>query len=191
MSRALLPSRPWSWAGADQREAALRPQFFLVLVLRVDPESVGRRFPFKIRGHAVDQFGGIQRLEIPWLLPALHAREIEQRFHQPVQSLRATPQHRVERLPPLSGAGTQRSNLVGNPFLDPGRSRQDLMTKYFDPAAFVLPPSGSYGNAGRNILTGPGRWNPDFTLFKGFRLRESWGLQYRWEMFDAFSRRSG
>ena len=85
----------------------------------------------------------------------------------------------------LSGAGTQRPNLVGNPFLDTGRSRQELITKYFEPAAFVLPPMGSYGNAGRNILTGPGRWNLDFALFKTFRPRESWGLQYRWEMFNA------
>lgn len=28
---------------------------------------------------------------------------------------------------------------------------------YFSPHAFVFPPPGTYGNAGRDILTGPGR----------------------------------
>lgn len=85
----------------------------------------------------------------------------------------------------LSGTGTQRPNLVGNPFLETSRSRDDLLAKYFEASAFILPAPGSYGNAGRNLLTGPGRWNLDFALFKTFRIRERWGLQYRWEMFNA------
>ncbi|MGH9672824.1 MAG: TonB-dependent receptor plug domain-containing protein, partial [Bryobacteraceae bacterium] len=87
----------------------------------------------------------------------------------------------------LAGAGTQRPNLIGNPFLDTGRSRDELMAKYFDAAAFTLPPVGSYGNAGRNIMIGPGRWNLDFALFKRFPIKERLGIQYRWEMFNAFN----
>ena len=37
---------------------------------------------------------------------------------------------------------------------------------YFDPCAFVLPPAGFYGIAGRNTLTGPGYENLDFSLLK-------------------------
>jgi len=87
----------------------------------------------------------------------------------------------------LSGVGTQRPHLAGNPYLDTGRSRQELINRYFDASAFVLPPLGSYGNSGRNTLIGPGRWNLDFALFKTFRLSESWKLEYRWEMFNAFN----
>jgi hypothetical protein len=87
----------------------------------------------------------------------------------------------------LSGTGTQRPDLTGDPKLDPGRPRSALMAMYFDPSKFVMPPLGAYGNAGRNLLIGPGSWNLDFALFKRVRLREGWELQYRWEMFNAFN----
>jgi hypothetical protein len=87
----------------------------------------------------------------------------------------------------LSGVGTQRPDMLRDPKLDTGRSRDDLMALYFDPAAFALPAVGSYGNAGRNILVGPGNWNLDFALFKNLRFTERWQLQYRWEMFNAFN----
>ena len=85
----------------------------------------------------------------------------------------------------LSGTGTQRPDVVGNPYLDTGRSRQELIAKYFEATAFALPAMGSYGNAGRNTMIGPGRWNLDGAIFKSFRVRESLGLQFRWEMFNA------
>jgi outer membrane receptor protein involved in Fe transport len=87
----------------------------------------------------------------------------------------------------LSGTGTQRPNLTGNPFLDAGRSRDERMQRYFNPDAFALPSSGSYGNAGRNIMIGPGRWNLDCALFKSVPIREHMKLQLRWELFNAFN----
>ncbi|MCC6858006.1 MAG: TonB-dependent receptor, partial [Bryobacterales bacterium] len=87
----------------------------------------------------------------------------------------------------LSGVGTQRPDLTGNPKLDTGRSRDELMALYFDPAAFTLPALGSYGNAGRNLLIRPGNYNVDFGLFKRFPIRERWQLQYRLEMFNALN----
>ena len=87
----------------------------------------------------------------------------------------------------LSGTGTQRANLVGNPYLASGRSRDDQMAAYFNPAAFAIPALGTYGNFGRNVIVGPGSYNLDFALFKGFRFRERRELQYRWEMFNALN----
>ncbi|MEX2262407.1 MAG: carboxypeptidase regulatory-like domain-containing protein [Bryobacteraceae bacterium] len=87
----------------------------------------------------------------------------------------------------LSGVGTQRPDVIGDPKLDTGRSRDALMVGYFDPSQFVLPLAGSYGNGGRNLLIGPGDYNLDFALFKKFTIREGWQLQYRWEMFNAFN----
>jgi hypothetical protein len=87
----------------------------------------------------------------------------------------------------LAGSGTQRPNLVGNPKLGAGRSRDEQFAQYFDASAFALPPLGSFGNFGRNVMIGPGAWNLDFALFKRFRLHEKWELQYRWEMFNAMN----
>jgi hypothetical protein len=41
-----------------------------------------------------------------------------------------------------------------------------------------------FGNAGRNILPGPGLEDWDFALLKSFRLTERVGLEYRFESFD-------
>ena len=87
----------------------------------------------------------------------------------------------------LSGTGTQRPDLVGNPSLGDGRSRDELMARYFNPDAFRLPAVGSYGSAGRNIMSGPGRWNLDCALFKSVTLREQMKLQIRWELFNTFN----
>ena len=39
-------------------------------------------------------------------------------------------------------------------------------TQWFDPNAFTLPTVGTWGNAGRGILTGPGLANLDLSLSK-------------------------
>ncbi|HEY8548526.1 MAG TPA: TonB-dependent receptor [Vicinamibacterales bacterium] len=38
---------------------------------------------------------------------------------------------------------------------------------YYDPSAFAQP-GNKWGNTGRNFLRGPGQWNLDFGLFRGF-----------------------
>jgi hypothetical protein len=77
--------------------------------------------------------------------------------------------------------------LTGDPKLDTGRTRDELMARYFDPSKYVLPALGSYGNAGRNSLIGPGNYNLDFALFKKVSIRENCQIQYRWEMFNALN----
>lgn len=87
----------------------------------------------------------------------------------------------------LVGGGTQRPNLVGDPHLDSGRSRGEQIARYFNPAAYVLPPVGSFGNSGRNTLTGPGSFNLDSSLFKIFPLTEGLNLQFRGEFFNTLN----
>ena len=43
------------------------------------------------------------------------------------------------------------------------------------------------GDAGRNILTGPGIIDFDFALFKQFHWGESKVLEFRWEVYDVFN----
>ena len=87
----------------------------------------------------------------------------------------------------LIGSGSQRPNLVGNPFLDTGRPKAQLIQQYFNPSAFMLPPSGQFGNLGRNTMYGPGRYNLDSSLFRSFRLQERLNLQFRFELFNTLN----
>jgi hypothetical protein len=43
------------------------------------------------------------------------------------------------------------------------------------------------GNAGRNILTGPGIVNFDVAFYKNFRWGESKNIQFRWEIYNLFN----
>jgi hypothetical protein len=55
---------------------------------------------------------------------------------------------------------------------------------WFDPCAFSLPPLGTYGNLGRNTLTGPGLDDVDASLAKLFKPSERIGVQFRAEVFN-------
>lgn len=61
--------------------------------------------------------------------------------------------------------------------------------RWFDTSCFSAPGAGFYGNAGRNILYGPGIHNWDIGIDKNFAipLREAMRLQFRAEMFNAFN----
>ena len=52
---------------------------------------------------------------------------------------------------------------------------------------FKVNAPGTYGTAGRNILTGPGTCNFDLSAVKGFSVTERINLQYRIELFNAFN----
>ncbi|MBK9168952.1 MAG: TonB-dependent receptor [Bryobacterales bacterium] len=54
-------------------------------------------------------------------------------------------------------------------------------------AAWGIPQQFTFGNAGRNVLTGPGRTNIDFSVFKDFSPSERWKLQFRGEFFNLFN----
>jgi hypothetical protein len=51
----------------------------------------------------------------------------------------------------------------------------------------VAPPLGSFGNAGRNILTGPGLFTWDLGVGKDFPIHERLGIQIRSEFFNVLN----
>jgi hypothetical protein len=62
--------------------------------------------------------------------------------------------------------------------------------RWFDPTAFAPPAAFTYGDAGRNILIGPGFFNTDFGLFKRFKfvgLTDRNEFQIRIEAFNVFN----
>jgi hypothetical protein len=60
--------------------------------------------------------------------------------------------------------------------------------KWFDPAAFVPPAAGTYGNLGRGVYEGPGLATVDISLFKNTPISEKIGLQFRAEAFNLLNR---
>ena len=60
--------------------------------------------------------------------------------------------------------------------------------QYFNPNAFVVPVAGTYGNAGRNTLVGPGMVDMDLALLKTASISEKLHLQFRAEVFNVFNR---
>jgi hypothetical protein len=59
---------------------------------------------------------------------------------------------------------------------------------FFDPNAFVLPPAGTYGNTGRNVLTGPGLATTDLSFAKNTAVSDKLRVQFRAEFFNIFNR---
>jgi hypothetical protein len=60
-------------------------------------------------------------------------------------------------------------------------------SKWFDPSCFAVPPAGTYGNAGRDILRGPDLKNIDFVLAKETSMNEKVGVEFRAEFFNLFN----
>jgi hypothetical protein len=60
--------------------------------------------------------------------------------------------------------------------------------QYFNPLAFSLPASGTYGNIGRNVLYGPGLATTDLSLAKNTAISEKLRAQFRAEFFNIFNR---
>jgi len=84
----------------------------------------------------------------------------------------------------LDGNANDRPNLVGNPYLDPSRPRDQVIAQYFNPKAFQIPAAGSDGTAGRNLIYGPGLFGWDASIFKNFAITERNKLQFRAEFFN-------
>jgi hypothetical protein len=86
---------------------------------------------------------------------------------------------------PNTGALTYRPNLV--PGQDPNDGAKTPQ-QWFNTAAFVLPAQFTYGNAGRNIVMGPGIFNTDLSLMRTVRVGGSKSLQVRLEAFNLFNK---
>jgi outer membrane receptor protein involved in Fe transport len=78
-----------------------------------------------------------------------------------------TSQHSV--LP--SGSSSQHSGIAG----------------WFNPSAYAFPSAGTFGNAGRNSLTGPGFADVDISIAKEFRLYERLTFEIRGDGYNAFN----
>lgn len=82
------------------------------------------------------------------------------------------------------GAGALRPDVLAPPQTLDIRQNNG---RYLTADAFAVPAAGTFGNAGRNIVTGPGINNWDFSLFKNISMGERYRLQFRAEFFNVFN----
>jgi hypothetical protein len=82
----------------------------------------------------------------------------------------------------LGFGANDRPNVVGNPEIS-----NPTPDRWFNTAAFAFPAPGTFGNAGRNILDGPGFQNVNASLLKNTALSERFNLQFRAEVFNLFN----
>jgi hypothetical protein len=91
----------------------------------------------------------------------------------------------------FSGIGQDRANLVapkvGNAVLSTSRSHSQMVNQYFNTSGFGPNPIGTFGNTGKNILTGPRYFDSDLALLQSTKLTETTSLQFRAEFFNAFN----
>jgi len=92
----------------------------------------------------------------------------------------------VVRGAPIGTCPGVRPNLVGDPTIP--RSQRTLV-KYFNTDAFSSAnlTGCEPGDAGRNLITGPGYINLDSSIFKEFTIKEGILLQTRFEFFNTFN----
>ena len=60
--------------------------------------------------------------------------------------------------------------------------------QWFNPAAFLVPAPGTYGNLGRGTYEGPGLAEVDLSLLKNTAISERINLQFRAEAFNILNR---
>jgi hypothetical protein len=90
----------------------------------------------------------------------------------------------------LSGTGGQYPNLLRNPEKKHDNNSSKV-SAYFDTTAFAFPQIGSFGDAGKGIIRGPGWVNWDLAVLREFPLHgwlpEASRVQFRAEFFNLFN----
>jgi carboxypeptidase family protein len=87
----------------------------------------------------------------------------------------------------FDGLTNDRADINGDPKLDTGRPREELIEQWFDTTVFSQPAIGADGTARRNIIDGPGIRNVDLGIFRDMRVVGQTRLQVRLEATNVFN----
>jgi hypothetical protein len=83
-----------------------------------------------------------------------------------------------------TGGGQDRPDATGQPVELPRDER--TVQRWFNTAAYVMQPAGTWGNVGRNTVLGPGITSVDASIIRNFRIRPN-TLQFRLEAFNVLN----
>jgi Carboxypeptidase regulatory-like domain len=86
----------------------------------------------------------------------------------------------------LPEVGNDQAQVLSPPHYTDGPKAAKL-AEWFTTNSFGAPAPNTFGNAGRNILIGPGTFNIDFSAHKLFTLTERMNLQFRAEFFNVLN----
>jgi hypothetical protein len=78
--------------------------------------------------------------------------------------------------------GSLRPNVTGAPI------DADVDGRFVNPAAFVAPAPGQWGNAGRNSIRGPAQFQFNASLARSFRFSDRVGLDLRIDATNLLNR---
>ena len=84
------------------------------------------------------------------------------------------------------GSPNLRPNRIPGVSLTPPGGR--TISQWVNPAAFAVPANGTWGNASRNLVRGPGLWQADLGMAKNFPINERFSVDFRAEIFNIFNR---
>lgn len=84
----------------------------------------------------------------------------------------------------LTGNGLDRADQIGNPARPSGANPVD---EYFNTAAFIPNAIGTYGDIGRNSLSGPGLFDIDVSASKSIPVAKSTKMILRADIFNVFN----
>jgi Carboxypeptidase regulatory-like domain len=82
----------------------------------------------------------------------------------------------------VGGNNLERPNLIGDP-----NSGPQTASEWFNTAAFALPAQNTFGDAGRNVVTGPGLADLDLSLQKEQVLHDRVRLQLRFDVYNSLN----
>ena len=91
----------------------------------------------------------------------------------------------VASVPDQNNVSPQRPDLVSGVSVVPAAQ---TVGNWINATAFATPASGTFGNAGRNLVRGPSLWQTDLGLTRRFRVTERFALEFRAEAFNLFNR---
>ncbi|HEV2827541.1 MAG TPA: TonB-dependent receptor [Pyrinomonadaceae bacterium] len=98
-----------------------------------------------------------------------------------------TPLNPVYFFSDFANSGTpNRPDVVAGQSISLPRNQRSA-DHWFNTAAFQSPAPFSFGNAGRNIIPGPGNLLFDFALHRRFEIREGQAIEFRAESFNLFN----
>jgi hypothetical protein len=89
--------------------------------------------------------------------------------------------------------GTDRANIGSGPaqrpdvVCDPNKGAPKTAAQWFNVDCFALPAAFTFGNSGRNTVTGPGFSTVDTTIQKDLDLGKNRRLEFRWEIYNLLN----
>jgi hypothetical protein len=84
----------------------------------------------------------------------------------------------------LSGQLQDRPNVVAPGSVYPGNQ---TVLEWFNPAAFAIQPTGTFGNLGRDAIYGPGTIQLDMSLSRRFSVKERYKVDLRADFFNILN----